>query len=108
MWYETAAGICLAQAPPDARTEVSALLRAPEPAVFPNPSGGRLSVRYQCEKGSSGSIRIYAFNGRRLHNQTVRNAGTWDWDASSFPPGGYIVETRLGQSRFIDRVMIFR
>jgi len=108
MWYETAAGLCLARAPRDDRVEVPALPRAPAPAVFPNPSGGRLSVRYQCEKGLGGSIRIYTLCGRRLLNQTVRNAGTWVWDASSFPPGGYVVETLLGQSRFVNRVAILR
>ncbi|MFH0919815.1 MAG: T9SS type A sorting domain-containing protein, partial [Fibrobacterota bacterium] len=108
MWYETAAGFCLAQAPRDVHIEVSPPLRVMEPAVFPNPFNTHLSVRYQCEKNVSGSIRIYTLNGRRLLNQTIRNAGTWVWDASSFSSGVYIVETLLGQRRLINRVMILR
>ncbi|OGJ89212.1 MAG: hypothetical protein A2268_13425 [Candidatus Raymondbacteria bacterium RifOxyA12_full_50_37] len=108
MWYETAAGFCLAQAPMDASVNIAEAQEAFEPEVFPNPLSAALSVRYQCEANHAGFVRIFSLNGQRLLEAPVSGAGTWIGDASNLAPGAYLIRVSTGRKMFSRRIILLR
>jgi hypothetical protein len=84
-----------------------------ELTIYPNPSNGEFTVKYQLKKRANAIIEIYDLKGiliKTIVNVTNQHEGNYQIPVSlnEMPNGIYIVSLIKGDEKFVERVVIER
>ncbi len=91
----------------DAVSNTTEISSTSEFKVFPNPTGGHVTLQKSSDTNQSVQIRLYNSTGQLVHNSVqLLNGGVTQLELSNLSPGLYVVQMSTEANTFSERLII--